>query len=373
MRRNIDSVFGILKDITGVVWQKPERVKLGTGEPLISLNAEMRIIKINTDNPHWLSKITQHCDHEETAVRIGLIEAICRDNNVVRADINLDVLNAMQPYLIRLFDEAEQELRRKELEEKQEPEFAQKVGIVNEPKTTEEIRDLHTKKIRTGRLYFHIGCPHCGLDEKVFTPATFDQYKADFSEIRTWWIGLDEVHRNSVIDEVGSLFPDTIMTDKVITGEYSEDEIPKRWKIFLKYREIYYTEKNKKLGFTQAQRDELVESYENETKNLATLAKRYHVNKERIKAILEECGKSNRYNQKLRDRVIARYRELAGYTHNGIREEWKKTFRGKLPKKTDRSQRLILEILCEEFPTVGETKDEVKSRIYHWVKKELLP
>ena len=96
MRRNIDSVFGILKDITGVVWQKPERVKLGTGEPLISLNAEMRIIKINTDNPHWLSIITQHCDHDETAVRIGLIEAICRDNNVVRADINLDVLNAMQ-------------------------------------------------------------------------------------------------------------------------------------------------------------------------------------------------------------------------------------------------------------------------------------
>ena len=378
MRRNIDSVFGILKDVTGIVWQKPERVKLGTGEPLIVLNAEMRIIKINTDNPHWVSIINQHCDHDETAVRIGLIEAICRDNNVIRADINLEILNTIQPYLIRLFDNAEQELRLKDLQEKQERElqardklFPDVSDSVKAPKTAEEIMEVHTKKIRTGRLYFHIGCPHCGLDDKVFTPATFEQYKSDFSEIRTWWIGLDEIHRNSAIDEVGTVFPDTLMTDKVITGEYSEDEIPKRWNAFLKYREIYYNEKNKKLGFTQAQRDELVDSYENETKSVTVLAKRYFVTKERIKAILEECGKSNRYNHELRKRVIFRFRDLLELSHNDVRELWKRTYKGQLPKKTDSSQKLIREILCEEYPTVGETKDQVYDRIGYWMKKDL--
>ena len=136
-------------------------------------------------------------------------------------------------------------------------------------------------------------------------------------------------------------------------------------------REIYYTTKNKKLGFTQGQKDELVDSYENETKSVAVLAKRYHVTKERIKAILEECGKSNRYNHELRKRVIFRFRAILELSHNDVRELWKRTYKGQLPKKADSSQKLIREILCEEYPTVGETRDQVYDRIGYWMKKDL--
>ena len=104
MRQNINSIFGILKDITGVVWQKPERVKLGANQPLIVLNTEMRLININTDNPFWLNIINQTTDHDETACRIGLIDAISSENSVVKADINLDILNSVQPHLNKKYE-----------------------------------------------------------------------------------------------------------------------------------------------------------------------------------------------------------------------------------------------------------------------------
>ena len=368
MRQNINSVFGILKDVTGVVWQKPERVKLGANQPLIVLNTEMRLIKINTDNPFWVNIINQTSDHDETACRIGLIDAIVKTDSL-RADINLDILNSIQPYLNQRYDDAESELRLKQLEEKQE-EF--KTELEPEIKTPEDIRNVHTKKVKTGRLYFHIKCPYCELEEDPFTPATFNALKKDFEELRTWWISCDGRDRSNATDEIGDKFPENVLTDSVLTCDYDEAELSKRWNTFQKYRVYYYQLFDRKLGWTNEMKDELFEMFENDTKNLATLAKRYRTSKETIEKILSERG-TTKSNKKIRKRVIDRFYELNELTHNGVRDYWKRKFIGKLPKKSDSSQKLIIDILCTEIKIAGKTDEQVRTNVSNWVRRELIP